>query len=164
LAARYLKSCQDAGQLTRAASVVDKLETRGESYWLGFARQTSATKTKLTRAGLDSGARMIMHGYLSTIVAMHVLRGVPLPDRVCDEGYFLDLCGRRPRDPQNRGRLGRLVHELTGADEPGQGTEPGAEPASAGGPAASEAREIDLTPADGTPAEPVDSVSGRAGP
>jgi predicted acylesterase/phospholipase RssA len=149
LAERYLKNCQGAEQQARARTIADKLETRGEAFWLGFARQTSATKTKLTRAGLESGARMIMHGYLSTIVAMHVIRGVPLPDRVCDEGYFLDLCGRRPRDTQSRSWLGRLVHHPGGRDDSSEETD---------------SVDLDLTPAGLAAAVSLDPVSGRAGP
>jgi predicted acylesterase/phospholipase RssA len=102
LAERYLHdSSLDAGQQVRADAALTTLKSRSESYWQRFARQTSANKTKLTRAGLESGARMVMHGYLSTIVAMHVIRNAPLPAEICDEGYFLDLCGRRPREPEN---------------------------------------------------------------
>jgi hypothetical protein len=39
---------------------------------------------------------MMLHGYLSTIVMMHVTQGVDLPEEIKDEGYFLDLAGRPP--------------------------------------------------------------------
>ena len=95
LAERYLyDSSLDDGQRTRAKVALTTMKTRSELYWRTFARQTSANKTKLTRAGLESGARMVMHGYLSAIVAMYVLRDARLPEELCDEGYFLDLCGR----------------------------------------------------------------------
>jgi predicted acylesterase/phospholipase RssA len=71
----------------------------GEQYWLDFARQTSNTKTKLTRAGVESGARMLMHGYLSCLVAFHVLEGASLPDHILGEDYFLKLAGRERIDP-----------------------------------------------------------------
>ena len=80
----------------RAQRVVKWLSHRPESFWIEFARQTSSTPTKLTRAGLESGARMIFHGYLSAVIQMHVVHGVDLPADVKDEGYFLDLAGRGP--------------------------------------------------------------------
>jgi predicted acylesterase/phospholipase RssA len=79
----------------RAIEVADQLVGRGEPYWIEFARQTSSTPTKLTRAGLESGARMMLHGYLSTVVALHIVHGAELPKEIKDEGYFLDLAGRR---------------------------------------------------------------------
>jgi predicted acylesterase/phospholipase RssA len=89
---------RDAAACTERASLIEQLLGRlPESYWIEFARQTSTTKTKLTRAGLEPGARMMLHGYLSTVVAMHVLHGVPFPEHLRDEGFFLDLAGRRTR-------------------------------------------------------------------
>ena len=92
----------DASTCTaRAATAAQLLGRLAESYWIDFARQTSATKTALTRAGLEPGARLMLHGYLSTVVAMYVLHGVPFPDPVRDEGYFLDLAGRRVAKPNS---------------------------------------------------------------
>jgi predicted acylesterase/phospholipase RssA len=88
------EECRD-----RARDVAERLVARGEPYWIEFARQTSSTPTKLTRAGLESGARMMLHGYLSTIVALHIVHGAELPKEIKDEGYFLDLAGRRGADP-----------------------------------------------------------------
>jgi predicted acylesterase/phospholipase RssA len=84
------------GSITRAMATFESLGTRGEAYWIEFARQTSSTKTKLTSAGMESGARMMLHGYLSTIIALHVIQGLELPEVIRDEGYFLDLAGRSP--------------------------------------------------------------------
>jgi predicted acylesterase/phospholipase RssA len=84
------EQCRD-----RATALADRLAVPGEPYWIEFARQTSSTPTKLTRAGLESGARMMLHGYLSTVVALHIVHGAELPKEVKDEGYFLDLAGRR---------------------------------------------------------------------
>ena len=84
----------------RARALASRLGSGpGEQYWLDFARQTSNTKTKLTRAGVESGARMLMHGYLSCLVAFHVLEGVSLPDHVLGESHFLELAGRRSVEP-----------------------------------------------------------------
>jgi hypothetical protein len=87
------------GCVERALAAVETLGSRGEAYWIEFAQQTSSTKTKLTRAGVESGARMMLHGYLSTIIALHVIQGIDLPEVVHDEGYFLDLAGRSPSGP-----------------------------------------------------------------
>jgi hypothetical protein len=96
LARRYDETLSEAAQ-KRAAAVRAMLSDRDEGYWLAFARQTSEAPTTLSRMGLESGARMVMHGYLSAVVAMHVLLGAPLPAPVRSEGYFLDICGREPR-------------------------------------------------------------------
>jgi hypothetical protein len=40
----------------------------------------------------------MLHGYLSTLVVLNIVDDVKLPDVVRDEGYFLDLAGRAPRD------------------------------------------------------------------
>ena len=82
------------GCVERALAAVESLGSRGEDYWIEFAQQTSSAKTKLTRAGVESGARMMLHGYLSTIIALHVIQDIDLPEIVHDEGYFLDLAGR----------------------------------------------------------------------
>jgi hypothetical protein len=90
-----VEACRD-----RAVRLEALLGRRGEAYWIEFARQTSSTKTKLTRAGLESGARMMLHGYLSAVVVTHVLLDAPLPE-LKDEGYFLELAGRSKGD-QNK--------------------------------------------------------------
>lgn len=97
LARRYAETLESDAK-ERAAAVRAMLSDRGEHYWLAFARQTSEAPTTLSRMGLESGARMVMHGYLSTIVAMHVLLDAPLPAQVRSEGYFLDVCGRKPAE------------------------------------------------------------------
>jgi predicted acylesterase/phospholipase RssA len=86
---------RDPDLRSRAGRVKEILEgARDEPYWIEFARHTSSTRTKLTKAGLENGARIIWHGYLSTIVSLHSLWKVPLPSVVLDEGYFLDMGGR----------------------------------------------------------------------
>jgi predicted acylesterase/phospholipase RssA len=96
-----VRACRD-----RAVALEQELGRRGEAYWIEFARQTSSTKTKLTRAGLESGARIMLHGYLSAVVVAHVLLGARLPD-LKDEGYFLELAGR-----------GRCEQPATSPEEP----------------------------------------------
>lgn len=100
----------NAGECKKRADLLaHHLERKGETFWIEFARQTSGTPTKLTRAGLESGARMIFHGYLSTLVVMHILHGVELtPEQMKDEGYFLDLAGRRKHTTGPSGSTGSV--------------------------------------------------------
>jgi hypothetical protein len=96
LAAHYARSATDdsGDQKKRSEDIRDKLESAwGERYWTDFARHTSSTPTKLTKAGLETGARILWHGYLSTLVTLHSLWGVPLP-KILGEEYFLDMAGR----------------------------------------------------------------------
>jgi predicted acylesterase/phospholipase RssA len=96
LAAHYARSATDdsGDQKKRSEDIRDKLESAwGERYWTDFARHTSSTPTKLTKAGLETGARILWHGYLSTLVTLHSLWGVPLP-KLLGEEYFLDMAGR----------------------------------------------------------------------
>jgi predicted acylesterase/phospholipase RssA len=96
LADYYARSASDDSreQGKRSADIRDKLDGGlGERYWAEFARHTSSTPTKLTKAGLETGARILWHGYLSTLVALHSLWDVELP-RILGEEYFLDMAGR----------------------------------------------------------------------
>jgi predicted acylesterase/phospholipase RssA len=96
LADHYAQSASaDSGeQKKRAAYIREELKSAwGERYWTEFARHTSSTPTKLTKAGLETGARILWHGYLSTLVALHSLWGVPSPT-ILGEEHFLDLAGR----------------------------------------------------------------------
>lgn len=81
----------------RAHCMADRLRTeaRNETFWTLFARQTSTTQTKLTKAGVEPGARLMLHGYLSALVELNIVDNVPLPEVIHDEGYFLDLAGRK---------------------------------------------------------------------
>ena len=88
----------------RAEDLVRWLGRQPEEYWYAFARQTSGTRTRLTKTGLESGARMMLHGYLSTLVVLNIIDDVKLPDVVRDEGYFLDLAGRASRDQTTTGQ------------------------------------------------------------
>ena len=88
----------------RADALLAELSQHPESYWVEFANQTSKTPTKLTRAGVDEGARMMLHGYLSCLVAFHVIEDVALPRRLLGPGDFLDLAGRKRKttDPDRK--------------------------------------------------------------
>jgi predicted acylesterase/phospholipase RssA len=97
LARHYAQSASDdsGDQKKRSEDIRDELKSAwGEDYWTDFARHTSSTPTKLTKAGLETGARILWHGYLSTVVTLHSLWGVPLPSLLGEE-YFLDMAGRR---------------------------------------------------------------------
>jgi hypothetical protein len=101
------RQSERAARQERANTVTQMLLAgRSTAFWDGFALQTSSTPTKLTRAGLEPGARMVMHGYLSAIVALHIVNDVPLPKTVHDEGFFLDLAGRSVRDRPNTTNTG----------------------------------------------------------
>jgi hypothetical protein len=104
LAAQYSRSASDgmgdqkkkSDQKKRSDDIRDKLNSAwDERYWTDFARHTSSTPTKLTKAGLETGARILWHGYLSTLVTLHSLWGVPLPKIILGEEYFLEMAGRR---------------------------------------------------------------------
>jgi predicted acylesterase/phospholipase RssA len=97
LADDYAKSVsKDSGdQKKRSEDIRDELRCAwGEGYWTDFARHTSSTPTKLTKAGLETGARILWHGYLSTLVTLHSLWEVPLPKIILGEEYFLAMAGR----------------------------------------------------------------------
>jgi predicted acylesterase/phospholipase RssA len=91
--ASYDKELQAEAQARheRAELLVKFLGRRDEMYWSEFVRQTASTPTKLTRAGVEPGARMMLHGYLSLLVVLHVADAILLPERLKDEGYFLAL-------------------------------------------------------------------------
>ncbi len=80
----------------RADKVLSRLSSRSPEYWVDFARQTSSTETKLTRTGIEAGARLMLHGYLACTILLYVVEGIQLPSKFLDEGDFLDLAGRTP--------------------------------------------------------------------
>jgi predicted acylesterase/phospholipase RssA len=97
LADHYARSASNDNpeQAKRSSDIRDELASAGDGgHWTKFAQQTSSTRTKLSKAGLNTGARILWHGYLSTLVAVHSLWDVPLPPQILGEGYFLDLAGR----------------------------------------------------------------------
>src|SRR5262249_14714714 len=71
---------QDQGEVgQRANAVALKLRAMGQRFWEDLTRDTSGTPTKLTRAGARTGARLMLHGYLSTLVLLHARFGAALP-------------------------------------------------------------------------------------
>ncbi|HEU0074880.1 MAG TPA: hypothetical protein VFS30_12835, partial [Dehalococcoidia bacterium] len=83
----------------RAEALVKRLEGRTEQFWADLSRDTAGTKTKLSRAGPRTGARLMLHGYLSSLVLLYVKFGAELPEVVRGEEYFLSLV-RRPGAPR----------------------------------------------------------------
>ena len=83
----------DVGCRARAADLVTKLKGKGMSdkIWADFSRDTAGTKTKLSSAGRRPAARLMLHGYLSSLILLHARFNVTLPERIQGEGYFLDL-------------------------------------------------------------------------
>jgi predicted acylesterase/phospholipase RssA len=160
LARRYSNTLHGA-QRDRAKDVRTLFATRDEVYWLAFARQTSETPTTLSRVGLEAGARMVMHGYLSAIVAMHVLMDVPLPAQIHDEGYFLDICGRGVvKEPHETEKVATPERKQGASDSPDEVPDESPEEVPA---------EVPAEPADETPAGfaasrvDVDAASSVAG-
>ena len=68
-----------------------KPDSRKDRFWEDFSRDTAGTKTKLSPAGRRTGARLMLHGYLSTLVMVHSRFGAALPKRILGEEYFLEL-------------------------------------------------------------------------
>ena len=96
LAERLSRETGDQGD--RAKALVERLKGRTDQFWADFRADTAGTKTKLSRAGRRTGARLMLHGYLSSLVLLHVRFGAELPKLIRGEEYFLSLV-RRPGAP-----------------------------------------------------------------
>ena len=107
LALNGKKDCED--QASRAQSLVKTLEGKAPEFWADFSRDTSGTPTKLSSAGERTAARLMLHGYLSSVVLCHVTFGATLPGTFKGEEYFLKTLvrGEKPledakkAEPQN---------------------------------------------------------------
>lgn len=89
--ARKLAAGSTGDAKLRAENLVTMLDGRTAQFWEDLKRDTAGTATKLTSAGRRAGARLMEHGYLSTIVLMHVRFGAELPDELNGEKYFTGL-------------------------------------------------------------------------
>jgi hypothetical protein len=89
------------GCKNRASALEKKLKGKTEEFWADFSRDTAGTRTKLTPAGSRAAARLMLHGYLSSLVLFHVRFGGILPNRIFGEQYFLDLVTPAGRRPEN---------------------------------------------------------------
>jgi hypothetical protein len=75
----------------RAAAMVHRLEGRTDRFWEDLSSETSGTATKLSAAGPRTGARLMEHGYLSSLVLLHARFGAKVPDKLRGERYFSRL-------------------------------------------------------------------------
>lgn len=78
----------------RANALAMRLEARDPGFWDNFSHETAGMKTKLTGAGNRQGARLMLHGYLSSLVLLHVRFKAKLPEQIRGEEYFLSLVSR----------------------------------------------------------------------
>ena len=89
LAEKLQKKKGEVGE--RAEALFKKLNTKSRQFWNDFRDETAGTETKLSPAGLRTGARLMLHGYLSSLVLLHAFFDAKLPDPIKGEGYFLHL-------------------------------------------------------------------------
>jgi predicted acylesterase/phospholipase RssA len=82
---------EEIGCKDRALALAMKLKGKTEEFWADFSRDTAGTRTKLTPAGSRAAARLMLHGYLSSLVLFHIRFGGNLPNRIRGEQYFLEL-------------------------------------------------------------------------
>jgi predicted acylesterase/phospholipase RssA len=75
----------------RAKALATKLEGMTDEFWADFKSDAAGTKTKLSGAGRRTGARLMLHGYLLSLVLLHVRFGATLPKTIRGEKYFLSL-------------------------------------------------------------------------
>ena len=75
----------------RAKAAASKLRGMDPRFWDDLKRDTSGTKTKLTLAGARTGARLMLHGYLSSLVLLHARFSASLPPTFLGDDYFDSL-------------------------------------------------------------------------
>ena len=79
-----------------AYELMTKLQDRTDDFWADFTRDTAGTPTKLTGAGRRTAARLMLHGYLSSIILLYSRFDGQLPERIEGEAYFLKLIDEEP--------------------------------------------------------------------
>jgi predicted acylesterase/phospholipase RssA len=112
LANRLAEKDKDNDVGRRAKALVTKLKGPSVAFWTDFSRDTAGTKTKLSPAGPRPAARLMLHGYLSSLVLLHTRFEGNLPERIRGERYFLKLVegipalngGVLPHDKQTESR------------------------------------------------------------
>lgn len=72
-----------------------ELQDRSDDFWADFSRDTAGTPTKLSPAGRRTGARLMLHGYLSSVVLFYAKFGGDRPQRIQGEEYFLKLVDQK---------------------------------------------------------------------
>jgi len=75
----------------RARALIKQLAGRTDDFWTDFGRDTAGTRTKLSGAGHRVAARLMLHGYLSSVVLLHAEFEGHLPEQIRGEAYFLKL-------------------------------------------------------------------------
>ena len=78
----------------RVETATRRLRGWADEFWADFARDTAGTETKLSKAGPRTTARLMLHGYLSSLVLLYITFGADLPQVIRDEGYFHRLVRR----------------------------------------------------------------------
>ena len=96
LAERLKEVPEEAG--SRAGTLAKRIEQEWpRKFWEDYKKDTAGTATKLSKARLRPGVRLMFQGYLSSLVVAHVMFDAPLPERFWDEGDLLDLIRSSPK-------------------------------------------------------------------
>ena len=100
------------------AADLRSIEHEDYYFWPDFVYETSRFKTKLTRVGPETAARIVQHGYLSALVQLHCLHGLGRAELLGEE-YFLRLVtgNRSSGDPITEDGLGPEDSANTGPEE-----------------------------------------------
>jgi hypothetical protein len=81
-------------------ALIAKFNTKPKEFWADFGRDTAGTRTKLSRAGRRVAARLMLHGYLSSLVMFGARFGGDLPERIRGEHDFLELVTALIQEPR----------------------------------------------------------------
>jgi predicted acylesterase/phospholipase RssA len=101
------------GALGRADALIKTLNGKTPEFWADLRHHTAGTATKLSRAGERAAARLMLHGYLSSLVLFHVVFGAKLPSVIRGEEYFLSLAR-----PDKSATYDRKTADRVGVDVP----------------------------------------------
>jgi predicted acylesterase/phospholipase RssA len=101
------------GALGRAEALLKTLNGKTPEFWADLGHHTAGTATKLSRAGERAAARLMLHGYLSSLVLFHVVFGAKLPSVIRGEEYFLSLAR-----PDKSATDDRKADDRVGVDVP----------------------------------------------
>ena len=94
----------------RAKALATKFDGGGD-FWADFGRDTAGTKTKLSGAGRRVAARLMLHGYLSSLALLHAKFEGKLPEHIRGEGYFLKLVDKElARADETTGNGKKQIH------------------------------------------------------
>jgi predicted acylesterase/phospholipase RssA len=104
----------DVGRLAKA--LITKFDSRANDFWADFGRDTAGAKTKLSGAGRRVAARLMLHGYLSSLALLHARFEGKIPEQIRGEGYFLKLVDKElARADETTGNGKKEIHT---ADKP----------------------------------------------